>query len=90
MVVIRCMGYALNVPCKDEGKYLQAYDPEAFRGRGKVVWTDDINRAATFANPRQAMAMMRASPACHPVRASDGKPNRPLSAFNLLIEPLEE
>jgi len=68
------------------GPYLRFYDPEADDGRGRWKWTGNKKLARVFANEMEAMECWRSVPRCHPVRESDGKPNRPLTQFNVTFE----
>ncbi len=73
------------------GKWIVSYDPEAhlpdgsYEG-GVLITTDDPAKATLFA-PEAAYAVWMAGPrcACHRLRP-DGKPNRPLTAFNVEIQ----
>lgn len=70
--------------------FLQSYDVEAAEGRGIATWVTDIRHALVFDSTTTAVDFVRQVPACHPVRATDGLPNRPLTAFDLAIIPVEE
>lgn len=65
--------------------YVESFDPEAFDGRGRSTWTTDPAKAKRFPDMEAAMAFYRQSPASRPTR-DDGKPNRPLTVFTVLIE----
>lgn len=83
--VIRAYGPVSGVPPYPiNGEYLKSYDPEAFDGRGDVVFTANIAEAMRFDSYMAAMAFARRVPACRPLRG-DGKPNMPLTAFTLEI-----
>ena len=69
------------------GAYLARYDPEAHDGQGWAEWTTDPGQALTLPDAVAAMRLHQAVPARRPVRP-DGKPNRPLAAFTILIEPV--
>ena len=71
------------------GQYLMTYNPEAFFGRGDISTTDDVQKARTWPNARLAMEEYRVIPQSRRFR-SDGKPNRPLTAFTVEIFPKEE
>lgn len=79
------MGVAGPFECKNEGEYLLSCDFEAYGGRGSVVWTALPERALRFPSVEKAMRFVRTVPKCNPVRP-DGKPNRPLTAYHILIE----
>lgn len=82
MIVIKCEGLANGAECGVEGQYLEAYNPEAFRGRGEAVWTGDPARALQFSTMGAAFYFARQCPR-NRLRRHDGKPNRPLLAFHL-------
>jgi hypothetical protein len=77
----------LTNPPPPTGAWLESYDPSAANGRGVVAWTTDAAKAARFPSPQAAFRAWRSSPRCHPTRP-DGKPNRPLTAYTVAIEPL--
>lgn len=67
--------------------FVEAYDPEAFDGRGFVDFTDDPARAIHFATQAEAIEFWRQVPKSRPVR-EDGRPNRPLMAFSVEVQPV--
>jgi hypothetical protein len=73
----------------DEGQYgwLRAYDPAAHAGRGECSWTADPEHALRFESLTAAFECWQQVPHNRPTR-TDGKPNRPLAAFNVEILPL--
>jgi hypothetical protein len=89
-VVLRCLGLVGSVHGGSGpvpvGAYLVRYDPEAHDGRGDVEWSPDPARAQRFPDVRTALEALRAVPRCRP-RRPDGKPNRPLMAFTIAVEP---
>lgn len=68
-----------------DGEYVKVYDPEAHDGRGFIEFTKNINEAITFNSNREAMDFYRQISTTRPLR-QDGKPNRPLTAFSVMIE----
>jgi hypothetical protein len=84
MKVIRCMGHATG-DIQDEGKYLESYDPEAHDGRGEVKWTEDKSKAMQL-TIEGAYDLYNTVPSNHPIRLTDGKPNKPLTAYHIQIE----
>lgn len=90
-VVLRCLGLVGRVALPTDGRvpvgsYLVSYDPEAHDGRGDVTWSADPRAAHRFKTPAAALAAVMAVPRCRPTRP-DGKPNRPLTAFTVALEP---
>lgn len=65
--------------------WLAGFDPSAENGRGRVMLTSKREEAVEFPSFESAMRAYQASPACHPTRESDGKPNRPLTAYHVEI-----
>lgn len=99
--VIVCVGSANggNVPV---GLMLQSYDPDWRPSRavrrangypdhqtGKADWTGDPEEAMRFPTKEAAHACWRAQSKVKPLRP-DGQPNRPLTAYHVTVEPLEE
>lgn len=76
----------------DDGLYLAAYDPD-WRPDGNPVpflsglarWTDDIAEAMTFETTEEAFDLYLTQSTAVPRRA-DGRPNRPLTAYSILVE----
>jgi len=71
-------------------EYLEAYDPEALNGRGSFRWTKDKSKALKFKDAGEAFKLYRTIPFNHQVRKSDGMPNRPLTAFNIILEDADD
>ena len=67
--------------------YLRYWDVEAHDGRGVAEWTYDIAKAYLFSSSIDAARVWKLVPVCRPLR-EDGKPNRPLTAFSVIIEDL--
>jgi len=63
--------------------WLARYDPNAYDGRGDFDLSPRENEALIFPDFPSARDFAFQQPANHPFRKSDGKPNRPLSAFDL-------
>lgn len=71
--------------------WLSEYDPDAHApGRpfptGEVGGTGDPAAAMKFETPSEAWELWRQPSSAVPTRP-DGKPNRPLSAFTIAVEP---
>jgi hypothetical protein len=84
-VVIRVIERAEDF-VEGTGRYLQAYDVEAYGGRGFVALTTDIREAMVFATEGDAHIAWRSQSYRYPLRG-DGKPNRPLTAYNVTFDP---
>ena len=90
-VIIRLLVTAAGTPTEFDGKYVRRYDPTYRRPDGSydggiLEVTRDPREALRFAGPRAAIDAYRSSYGIRP----DGEPNRPLTAWNISIEPQEE
>lgn len=65
-----------------ERTFLAEYDADVDAYRGRVVLTNDINKAMRFADFQDMMACWQRVSKTVPLRP-DGRPNRPLSAFSI-------
>jgi hypothetical protein len=89
MIILRYVGLAGKI--EDEtsstpiGSFLMSYDPEAHEGRGHTEFTNVLDKAIRFNSVHEAIEFIRQIPKNKPKR-SDGKPNRPLTALNLMVE----
>ena len=75
------------------GKYprnwLAAFDVEAHHGRGSITTTDDPARARRFPTFEAVMECWRTQSMTHPWRG-DGRPNRPLTAYTIEPQRIDE
>ena len=65
--------------------YLEAYDVDAFGGRGHSALTTDPTKALMFADPGDVLQAWREQSTVRPLRP-DGKPNRPLTSYTITPE----
>jgi hypothetical protein len=72
-----------------EGDYLEWSDPDARNGMGDDGWTPDLNRAQRFATFSDAMECWKAQSSVRPFRP-DGRPNRPMTAYSVMPQRIEE
>lgn len=88
--VIVCQGFAVPaVDCPDINKFLAHYDPDTgVVGRGTVRWTPALDKALLFDTQSAAFDCYMLISKKVPKRP-DGKPNRPLTAYSVSIEPWE-
>jgi hypothetical protein len=89
--VIRSLGLvggAVVATGSDKG-FVSKYDPSAYLGRGDIAFTWDVDKAIKFASQAEIFAFIMQVPPDRPTR-EDGRPNKPISAFNLVIEPMEK
>jgi hypothetical protein len=69
----------------DAGRLLASYDPDYENGRGLVGSTDDPAEAMLFPDMVSAWNEWKRPSTVHPIRLTDGKPNRPMSAFTITV-----
>lgn len=84
---IKAEGFANGVHCPHAGAYLKAFDFEHENGIGWGEFTRDPARAKAFASAGEAMEFWRTQSKVRPLRP-DGRPNRPLTALTVSVEPL--
>lgn len=85
IVVIEIVGDGIT----DRPAYVRSYTPHGFDGRGHVVLTQDLRRAWQFASTAAAFKAYHATSATHPTR-TDGRPNRPLTAYDVWMHTLPD
>lgn len=84
-VVIRIVGLAGGERApQGESMYVQSYTPDGNEGRGEVELTTYRSAAKQYADAAEAHQEWARVSRTHPTR-SDGKPNRPLSAFTIEV-----
>lgn len=86
--VMICMDVAGPFPCDTVGQYLQSCDFEACNGRGHVTFTPDPNLAMKFPDKAAALQYRNTQSKTVPLRP-DGRPNRPLTAYSLIIDDVK-
>lgn len=87
-VVMQIVGLARGGESPNDGAYVLSFDANARGGRGELRVTRDRGRAMTFPSDKEAMAFWRQQSRVMPLRPYDGKPNRPLTAYSVMVEPL--
>lgn len=95
MKIIRIIGCVDGNPCEFDGQFVSAYDPTVHLPDGDydggiLEVTPDRTHALQFAGAGEAMNKWRqpAGCKCHGIRPWDGKENRPLTAWHVVIEDL--
>ena len=80
----------MRVICSDGsgGPWIESYDVDDFGGLGSAKLTDDPEKAMVWPSIVEALQARQEQSKLLPLRP-DGKPNRPLSAFSLLVEPVD-
>jgi len=91
IIRIRCYGPVSDSSTPIDGSYLQAFDVEAYGGRGHVEFTNDPEQAMGFFTIGDAMQAWYSQSRVRPIRA-DGRRNMPLTAFSaeFVSEPLRK
>lgn len=84
-VVVKIIGYADGSTSEHDGRYLAWWDVAANNGFGSLGTVERPADAFHFRDARNALAAWRSIPSNHPRRLSDGKPNRPLTAFSVEV-----
>lgn len=84
MYVLKCVGYANGTPCPYDNQYLKWYNPNLLYGE-LGAWTTDQNLALKLPNVIEALGIWRMRRIVDGWTRPDGKPNRPLTAFNIEI-----
>ncbi len=95
MTTIQILSRIDGTPTEYDGGFVSAYDPTAHEPDGSYIGgiletVSDPAWALHFENIASALIFAKRTPgcACHNTRPWDGKPNRPLTQFNLLFETL--
>lgn len=87
--VVTIAGRADGTRTDLDGDYLVTYDPDAHDGGGDVLTSPNIEDATRFASAREAWLVWQMQSGVRPLRP-DGQPNRPLTAFNIIIQAVPE
>lgn len=82
--ILRAVAHANGTPCPVSGQYLSGFDDSKFDGIGLARWTRERDVAKRFATHAAAFAFWQQQSDARPLR-SDGRPNRPLTAYTVEI-----
>lgn len=85
---LQVVGLANGKRHPSDGEFVRDADVDAANGVGEIVTTPDPAEAMFFTSADAAWIFWQRQSATRPYRA-DGLPNRPLTAFHMLIEPVE-
>lgn len=85
MTTIQCQGMGNPFFRGPVGQYLMSYDNKT----GESEWTHDRMKALLFETKMDAWAFWGQTLESDPVRP-DGQPNRPLTAFTVMIEEVTD
>lgn len=83
MFVIRCVEGDGDI----EGQYLTDFDPDYSNGIGLTRWTTNRDKAWVYPTKETAIDVVLTQSTVRPLH-DDGKPNRPLTAFHVVIEQI--
>lgn len=85
--VLRIVGLVDGRRNEHSGTWLESFDPERGRDpyRGVVRSTGQLMRAHHFDRPEHAFECWRQQSRRQPTRPWDGRPNRPMTAYTVLI-----
>lgn len=83
--LIKVLGLG-SVDVYEDDLWVRSYDADGHGGMGDVVLTKERDLARRFSDVGEAMRVWRTQSKTHPWR-SDGKANRPLTAFSVEFEP---
>lgn len=72
-----------------KAQWLAYNNVDAHDGRGHCEWTSNKARAIRFDDAKAALEEWRRQSTVRPLRP-DGKPNRPLTAYTVTIERVDE
>jgi hypothetical protein len=79
----------VNRPAPElESTYVKSFNPDAFDGRGELVVTRDVSQAIDFDTQESAFLFWGKTPTLRATRPY-GKPNRPLSAYHMVIQQVK-
>lgn len=84
--IIRLVGIAGREHQQFAPQWITSYDVDADDGYGEVRTTRDREEAQRFPTMSEAIQAWRTQSTVRPLRG-DGKPNRPLTAYTVEIEP---
>lgn len=84
---IKAMELASGGRFPHKGMWLASFDANAHDGRGDASFTSRPEKALAFDDRVQALELWRTQSTVRPLR-EDGKPNRPLTAMTIAVEPL--
>lgn len=99
--IVQLVGLSTPIATALDGHYLIEYDPGRYamhvpEGCPPLGWqyphlvtTPDRDKARRFPGFREALEYVRAVDPTHPVRDTDGMPNRPLTSFNVNYERVD-
>jgi hypothetical protein len=85
---IRCVALSDGSPAEEEGLWLAGYDVNARQGHGRADWTDDPGEALLYPSNVAALEAWKTRCVVKPIR-SDGRANRPLTRWTVLVEKVE-
>lgn len=88
--VIQCHGYANGFRCEFDGQFLKSYEPNGDSVLGLGEWTNNVKEAIKYKTFNFAFETWKAERTVNPIKRIDGKPDRPLTAFNIEIKEYKD
>jgi hypothetical protein len=86
--IIKIVERSTGEPDEADGKYIESFDPlwnQNGLGVGHLVVTEDDKKALVFEDAKRALEFWKQQSPTVPIRP-DGKPNRPLTAFTVVLD----
>lgn len=87
MKIIRIHSDAAGYPCEVAGQYVESFSHDVNGWRGVGTFTADRRKAMQFITFDEAWEFWGRRSRGYPTRP-DGKPNRPLTAYSVVIEDI--
>ena len=84
--LMRAVGFAGGHDCPHAGQFLEDFQHDTPDGLGFGKFTSDPTKAKQFASRADAMIFWNKQSRVKPYRA-DGRPNKPLTALSVSVEP---
>lgn len=82
-VLVRIAGAATGIPTPHDGRYVVSWSPHTRFGYLDLETTDRPSRARRFDDAAEALKEWRMVSRVEPKRPTDGRPNRPLTAYTV-------
>jgi hypothetical protein len=86
--IIQILGLASGEPSSGVGQWVHRYDPDAQDGRGELFTSSSVQDAQRFPTTAAVIAFYQQQSKHHPWRG-DGEPNKPLTAYTVMVEKVE-
>lgn len=87
--IIQILGLASGEPSPVDGLWIHRYDPDEEDGRGALYPSSSVQDAQRFPTTAAVIAFYQQQSKHHPYRG-DGQPNKPLTAYTVMVEKVAE